>query len=79
MNIGQTDERNPAGAGYRIMTPEGLKVYDVTERAEFISEKNRCRAWLRSPCRRCTMFHSSHCFPPADGLCSDFKRAPKYR
>ena len=39
--IGWTDESDPNGIGYQIMTEDGLKIYDKDEHAEYLSEKQR--------------------------------------
>jgi len=48
MKIGDYDESNPNGIGYRIMTPEGLKIFDLSEHSDYLSEKIRVRNWILS-------------------------------
>lgn len=39
--IGWTDESDPNGIGYQILTEEGLKVFDKEEHQEYLTEKQR--------------------------------------
>jgi hypothetical protein len=48
--IGWTDEANPNGIGYQIMTEEGLKTFD--DKKEFESEVERVKNFLKSVPRR---------------------------
>jgi hypothetical protein len=41
--IGWTDEHDPHGQGYLIMTENGLEVYDMDEHEQFLKEKERLR------------------------------------
>ena len=42
--IGWTDESDPNGAGYKVMTEYGIKTYDRDEYAEFCAEVERVNA-----------------------------------
>lgn len=44
--IGWTDESCPEGLGYYIMTEEGLKKFDLSERAEYEAEKARVHKYI---------------------------------
>lgn len=92
MRVGEYDESDPNGIGYKIMTRDGLKVFDLTERDEYEAEKAKFSPGYKKPrkralrdntrqCRRCHSLHSSHCLPPVSGPCKDFIQyfAPRNR
>jgi ATP-dependent DNA ligase len=45
--IGTIDERDPNGRGLIIFTPDGRKVFDLSEREEFEQEKRNVQKWLK--------------------------------
>jgi len=44
--IGWEDVSCPAGQGYRIMTRDGIKVFDLSEREEFEAERREVAEYL---------------------------------
>ena len=43
--IGWTDESSPHSIGYRIMTEDGIRVYDMDDHIEYEKEKERVQKW----------------------------------
>ena len=86
MNIGDYDESDPNGVGYRLMTRDGVKVFDIADHAEYLAERERLRRPVKAPrrprrpkCISCVALHSPDCIPPAAGLCGAFIREPRPR
>lgn len=89
MNIGEYDDRNPAGAGYILMTHTGRKVFDQDERDEFLKARARTLRLLEKPrkpkklhdptdqCRKCLYLYRPKCLPPAVGKCDQFLKHQK--
>jgi hypothetical protein len=84
MKIGECDERDVVGVGYRLMTPEGLKTFDMSEREDYLHERSLVRTNLKPvrkkrsrlpPCPKCVDYHSKKCLPPESMKCSLFTRA----
>ncbi len=72
MHLGEYDERDPAGSGYRVMTRKGLLVFDITEKAEYLAEREKARKRPYNParqCKKCISYRSPSCIPPASGPC----------
>jgi hypothetical protein len=45
--LGWTDESDPCGIGYRIMTDKGMETYDISEHAEFLKTVERVQRLIR--------------------------------
>jgi hypothetical protein len=41
--IGWTNESDPSGTGYQIMTENGLETYDLNEHAEYLAAVERVK------------------------------------
>lgn len=89
MKIGDYDESDPNGTGYKIMTREGLKTFDLSEHDDYLRERTRVSDLLSAAgnrskrphdptkqCRRCERVCKT-CFPPSVGPCTGFSRHNK--
>jgi hypothetical protein len=50
--IGWTNESDPHGAGYQIMTENGLETYDIEEHSDFLKEVERINNYLKERGKR---------------------------